>query len=871
LEKLKVSNGIFWVEIPEADLRILCGCPADSVKHLMKRGLVSQRSKDGVSFETGPNAILLCDTPMQKGCFTNLSEFPVLQMLYRQGMIIPGHPNNTGRKPMLLGLEDQVRSQSQYIFRGNYGLASEEELTSSGVPVELAREMMRIKKWFAFGRIRDTEELLDLRVVTTSALEIAPGVVVHHKGINRWEFFCGGQSLDVDLSLGEGEEYEAPYDLGSRTIRGEYFSVIHMGEGDGWDTAKPCMGSILCFQGRLYLIDAGPNIMHSLTALCISMNEIEGIFHTHCHDDHFAGLTSLVRSDRRLRYFAVPCVRASVEKKLSALMGIEPRRFAQLFDVHDLVPEEWNTVEGLDVRPSYSPHPVETTVFFFRAMGAEGERTYAHLADLPSFEVLGQMVTEDPLGNGMSAAARDRFVQNVTQPLEVKKVDAGGGLIHGRAEDFAGDTSAKIILSHTGIPFTESQKEIGSSAAFGQIDVLIPVQHQSFVLRSAHRFLMSSFPEVPREELGMLLNCRIVTFNAGSLMIKKGMRNTDIFLLLTGTAEVIDRDAGFHNRIAAGALAGELSALADEPSPRTFRAESAIAALRIPCTLYRQFIRRNALEESVHRIRENRKLLFNTRLFGEMASFTFHRDIARLMERRDVVRGQHARHDGDLSLFLLAQGEIALRSGGTFIETIFPGDCWGEIAVTEGLASTCDALAIRDSVFFAIPAKALVQYPSLQLKLQEEFNRRMKLLRTNFNFDWQDSYSVGVQQVDDQRRELFRLINEIAGWSGSTLDAAAWHGRLERLIGQVRSHFAAEESMLATRGYPRLAEHRENHGRLIAELEELARSGEGALALGKPVDPALKDWLIRHTLIEDRLQQDFFVQKRRRADHAPGS
>src|SRR5512136_1176143 len=110
MEKLKVANGIWWVEVPEADLRILCGCPEDSVKHLMKRGLIQEKQKGGVSFETGPNAILLSDTPSQKGSFANLSEFPVLQMLYRQGMIIPNHPNNTGRRPILIGLEDQVRS-----------------------------------------------------------------------------------------------------------------------------------------------------------------------------------------------------------------------------------------------------------------------------------------------------------------------------------------------------------------------------------------------------------------------------------------------------------------------------------------------------------------------------------------------------------------------------------------------------------------------------------------------------------------------------------------------------------------------------------------------------------------------------------------
>ena len=47
------------------------------------------------------------------------------------------------------------------------------------------------------------------------------------------------------------------------------------------------------YQGRYYLMDAGPNIMETLKSLGIDVGEIEGIFHTHSHDDHFAGLPAL--------------------------------------------------------------------------------------------------------------------------------------------------------------------------------------------------------------------------------------------------------------------------------------------------------------------------------------------------------------------------------------------------------------------------------------------------------------------------------------------------------------------------------------------------------------------------------------------------
>ena len=103
IRKIQVTKGVYWVEIPDAKLYVLCGCPADSVKHLMKRGLIVPVEEKGVTYETGPNALLLSDVLIQNGSFSNLAEFPVMQMLYRQGMIIPKHPNNTGSKPLLIG------------------------------------------------------------------------------------------------------------------------------------------------------------------------------------------------------------------------------------------------------------------------------------------------------------------------------------------------------------------------------------------------------------------------------------------------------------------------------------------------------------------------------------------------------------------------------------------------------------------------------------------------------------------------------------------------------------------------------------------------------------------------------------------------
>ena len=227
--------------------------------------------------------------------------------------------------------------------------------------------------------------------------------------------------------------YEGPYSLDKHVPTRSYFAVIHTGDGDGWDMNRPTMGSIVLFQGRVYLVDAGPNIDHALTALGISVNEIDGIFHTHCHDDHQSGLTALIRGDKRLKYYAVPMVRASAFKKLAAVMRVPEAEFSQLFEVHELTLDAWNDIDGLEVRPILSPHPVETTVFQFRVLWQGGYRTYAHLADIAAQSVMRKMISADSTAPGISQAFFERTVAAYAEPADLKKIDIGGGSILGEA------------------------------------------------------------------------------------------------------------------------------------------------------------------------------------------------------------------------------------------------------------------------------------------------------------------------------------------------------------------------------------------------------------------------------------------------------
>jgi hemerythrin len=854
IRKLEVTPGIVWVEVPEADLRLQCGCPADAVKHLMRRGLIAPTEVGGVRAESGPNAILLSDVMIQNGTFCNLAEFPVLQMFYRQGMLLPNHPNNTGARPLIIGRREQVQAQMQYIYRGNYGLVSEEEIRAAGVDDATAREMMRAKLRFAFGRIHHPRELFEVHHLEDEPV-VVKGVTIRRIGLNQFEVEWRGETVAVDLNLPAFEIHECPYPLGYHQVPREYFAVVHSGDGDGWDIRRPSMGAVLVYQGRIFLVDAGPNLIYSLTALGIGVNEIEGIFHTHSHDDHFAGLTTLIRADSRIKYFAVPAVRHAVTKKLSALLSIEEEAFSYYFDVHDLGLGEWNDIDGLEVRPVWSPHPVETTAFKFRVLAEDGWRSYTHLADAVSLSVLRSMVVEGD-APGVSQALCDRVAAEYAEPADVKKVDIGGGLIHGDAEDFRDDASGRIILAHTSAKLTDAQKTIGSGASFGAVDVLVPAL-RDFNRSIARQHLADYLPSVPDAHLQILLNCPIERFNPETNILREGTAHDCLHLVLAGQVESLSMDTRVRSVLSAGALLGELTALHGLPASETCRAISFVETLRISAEFYRRFVERHHLFADIARLMEIREFLSRTWLFGEVVSTGTLNRIANAMKPMRFAVDEAVTLGADM-VGILHDGCVERRIGRRLVEDMHTGDFFGEETAMFGTPPMSVLTAAAPAVVYAVPAVLLADVPGVRWKLFETFLRRTRLLsggegEAGGDFAWRQDYSVGVERMDNHHRRIFVMADQVLAAVRDGQSAAELVQCLDFLIAYSRYHFREEEKLLAGYGYPEADHHVGHHNRLLDEIADLAkRLGAGERIAADDLRAFLSGWIVDHVIVDDR-------------------
>lgn len=739
----KIANGVYFVEIKEKNLRILCGCPADSVKHLRKAGIINKVTveKDGkdITYETGPNAILLSDVPVQNGDFSNLSEFPILHMLYLQGMIIPNHPNNVGEQPLLIGTKTELSSQLEYIKRGNYGFYNIEELLEAGYSPHLAEKIMKIKLYFAFGKIRNSKELVTAVPFRGRIAKIKGDVYIFRKSLNLFEISYKNQSIMIDLNLKPQEIYQAPFELESKFIERDYFSVVNSGNGDGWNSKRPCAGSVVIFQGRIYLIDSGPNTSYVLRKLGIDIGEVKGVFLTHIHDDHFTGLTTLMTSNHRVKIFAPKDIVYTFFKKLSALTMIEEKEFFEYFDVNYLEYNKSTNIEGLEVTPSISPHPVETAIYRFETLSNSGDvKSYSHNVDIVSNRILKQMLSknrETSSAIGIDEEFYDEVMKNYNYYADLKKIDVGGGLIHGDASDFDTDldTSKKKILSHTHRDLNDDEKKIGIDIPFGHTEVLIKAE-QNYLRQLAKEYLEILFPKAEEYQLNVILNCKIKRYSAEEQFINKGSDGTNAFLVITGTVIVIKED-NLQKTIRAGSIVGDLVALDTEKGESICKTVTPCNILIIPSQVLKKFLVNSGLRNEFTVNKEKRFFIQSTTVLDDGISTLDQYLIAKSTYFEYYNKNQIIIREGEncRGLFFVGEGEVELYRNGQLLEVINPFNVACETGFLESTKSQITMKAKTDCKIGRIEDKYILEIPIIRFRLREiEAKRKEKYFFKQF-------------------------------------------------------------------------------------------------------------------------------------------
>lgn len=717
-----IAPGIFWIEIKEADLFLCCGCPADTIKHLKKAGVVDQKKKGNWYFETGPNAILLSDTMIQNGKLANLTEFVILHMLYLQGLNIPVHPNYQKYKPVLIGYDSQIKMQMEYVSVGNHGFEKVEEIIGAGMNKEDAEKIFATKVYYSGGQIKKMSDLIDTLKLEEQIIEIKNGVSLKRIGLNKFQVNYKGETETVDLNLGIHEQYITPYELPFKQVQPSRFCITHSGEGNGWDIHRPCMSSILHFEGKIYLIDAGPNILNNLAKLGIGLSEIEGIFLSHMHDDHFAGITDLLNVEKRLKLYSTPLIRATAKKKLNALFNSEIDLLNVAFQCIDLVFNEWNDIEGLEVKPNYSPHTVETSIFKFRVKHKEGFKTYLHLADTINFKEFRVIIDQYP--DVLSSADFDYIKKNYLAMVDLKKLDVGGGAIHGHIEDYKNDQSAKLVMAHTDEELLVDDPRF-INAEFGETDHLIEDDGFDFLNAKAYEYLKKYFNTLPDEAIQWPANQKIGVYKPGEKIESKDA-NENIFLVLSGLVKFTN-EIGMEQWVDAGNFIG----YSKKYFLRDYKHQY-VSLSYVVCLQYKEsyideiFSRYNLLDEFKRKINLANSIRASFLVQYALSGATFY-DLAGASKILEIPDHDFTDDKLDSNIYILQEGSVTVIFEDKYYVDIHKNQHFGGLKLLKKYRRKQRYLMSNKIKVASLPVEKLMQVPTLLWKLIELEEKRFQL------------------------------------------------------------------------------------------------------------------------------------------------
>jgi hemerythrin len=127
---------------------------------------------------------------------------------------------------------------------------------------------------------------------------------------------------------------------------------------------------------------------------------------------------------------------------------------------------------------------------------------------------------------------------------------------------------------------------------------------------------------------------------------------------------------------------------------------------------------------------------------------------------------------------------------------------------------------------------------------------------------WDDSFSVGVREIDEQHKKLVQMINDFYGQLQAKKPQEALQELLNAMAQYTVTHFSTEERFFRLYKYPDTEAHKLEHSGFVEKVKEVqARLKEGKMVLSFEITTFIKQWLCNHILQSDKKYGPFFNSK----------
>ncbi len=131
--------------------------------------------------------------------------------------------------------------------------------------------------------------------------------------------------------------------------------------------------------------------------------------------------------------------------------------------------------------------------------------------------------------------------------------------------------------------------------------------------------------------------------------------------------------------------------------------------------------------------------------------------------------------------------------------------------------------------------------------------------------DWDEEYSLGIDEIDEQHKELMNRTEKFA----QAIEEGKSEQRLNYLLNFMEEyaeyHFSSEEEIMEEHDYPGMEEHQKKHTDffdVVADLKEELEEEGASESFALEVQRFLLDWLILHLKDVDKKLADYLKEDR---------
>jgi hemerythrin len=127
---------------------------------------------------------------------------------------------------------------------------------------------------------------------------------------------------------------------------------------------------------------------------------------------------------------------------------------------------------------------------------------------------------------------------------------------------------------------------------------------------------------------------------------------------------------------------------------------------------------------------------------------------------------------------------------------------------------------------------------------------------------WSPDWEIGIERIDNQHRELVKLLADLQQQSSAQAERVNTVGALVVLSDYVEFHFGDEEALMRQVGFPELEAHVREHLSFVTQFQQMSRDFRmGNTELGAGVITFLATWVLEHIAHSDAKIARFMTAK----------